>query len=476
MERIIYILLIMVIAWSCIEDDGNYEYKDPQEVDFSSMPSEMDLILGEDLFIAGDIETDADMADLDFAWYVEGNDEFGHPTFDTLSIDKDLDVIVNIPPGNGIRLFYSVYNNKLDVHYEKAISVNVVTPFSTGWGYITDKGGNTEYSFISEITGKTYLNALEAIGGEVLSGKPVRLSYNSDKYEEYNHVVILTETGGAVYDGYSGRKIEDLLDRWRSTDKVEFPFIDGAFEYGASHSLALFFAGGKIFPKEGFHFHQGFWEVPATGDYEATGPVAHYYEKMIFFDAKYKRYMYINPEDNPWEVEELSVTNPETKPFDPENLNKTCLWMRTNVVNGNHAGSNTTMAVLKDDAGKFYVQEFVNDNSDGFIPLAEVELPGDLDDNSCFDTNPVFPYTYVSAGNVIHRYNRTTKGIQTDYITVEDNITDMYVHNDGNMLGVVVDNGAGSKVLILDLDNNGAVLESYESEDKIVDLKYKRME
>ncbi len=487
MKNLLYIFLMIIVLGACTEDDGNYDYIEPGEIDFSAMPDAIDAMLGENLSIKGDIQTSADLNDLEFVWYTIGDAaprEIGKK--DTLSTEKDLNITVSLPPGAGMRLNYQVYNRKLNVHYEKIIRVNVETAFSTGWGFITDKGDATDYSFIAELQDTViyYKDAISLIDGESVQGKGIELFYHWYGYSgsgNFSYAIILTETGGSYYDAYSLHKQQDLMDLWNSTNYLDLPFTGAYIDfYANTYSDPYLIANGKLYPKDSRNIEDGFWELPVEGDYEISGPmVLSDKERIIFFDAKNKRYVFTDQDyynKDVWTIKEISITNPENYAFDPANLNKDLVWMANNVPYGESLYDYITIsAVLKDDEGKFYMQVFSDSYSDGFLPLVEEELPaGMVDDNSVYAVNGNYPYNYISQGNVVHRFNRNTKAFDSNYIdNLEGVITDMCTDTYGERLGVVVDNGAGSKVVIIDLLNGETVLETYESADKIIDLKYK---
>ncbi|WP_421918600.1 PKD-like family lipoprotein [Marinifilum sp.] len=486
MKNLLYIFLMIIVLGACTKDDGNYDYIEPGEVDFTAIPDEVNAVLGENLSIAGDIKTNAKLDDLEFLWYTETqwDNEAGYGTIhgkDTLSTEKDLNITVTLKPGNDISLRYLVYNNKLNVRYEKNIKVTVTTAFSKGWGFITDKGNATDYSFIAELQDTVYYkDAISAIDGELVKGKGIKLSYNWSRWDNYSYANILTETGGSYYDAFSLKKIQDFMDLWNSTSYLQLPFTGAFMDFNAFDlGQPFMMANGMLYPKEGDLMEDNYWELPVEGDYEITGPMfASANERTIFFDSKNRRYVYLKTawDVDVWTIRNFTLTNPETYPFDPANVNKDLIWATNNVPFGEWVGEYPICsAVCKDADGKFYMQLFMDDWDEGFTPLAEEELPaGMVDDNSVFASNGDFPYNYISKGNAIHRFNRNTKVFESNYITdLEGTITDMCTDTYGERLAVVIDNGAGSKVVFYDTQTEQRIGKAYESTDKIIDIKYK---
>ncbi|MDE5422865.1 hypothetical protein L3073_11655 [Ancylomarina sp. DW003] len=474
--KILYGLVIVLLVTSCVNDEGNYDYKNLPNIDLSKIPSELDIFVGDTLSIKGDIVTSVDDNDLEFAWYF---DELG--AFDTISNEKDLHVFVDFVPGLGRNLLYSVYDTKNEVHHFKALALDVITPFSTGWAILKDKDGETEMDFISiSNEGVFYEDVLATFVKEpdTFEGKPISLNLHWWKWTPRSNINIVTEYGGAIIDAFTMKVSESILeDKFYSTDYLDLPFTGGFMTSGDLPSLV---ANGKLYlmatSGDGLG---GLWEAPAKGDYYIGNVgTSHIYQNMIFFDEKNRRYLRIAGgwSVNYSEVLEYVLQDDEwnTPAFDPANLGMDCIWMGSNSYR-DFTANTIVVHVLKDDAGAFHIQKSQPWNS-RFYALSQMRVDdGLLNDNSVFAMDYVQPYAYMSNGNVIHRFNHTSEAFQANYITLDvaGNITRMISSYDSKMLGVAVDNGAGSTILILDLENDGAVLETYEVDSKVVDFKYK---
>ena len=478
MRKLIYILAVIVSCYSCLDDEGNYDYIDPGTIDFSGMVTEVNAVLGEHLFIDGKFTTSADESDLSYAWFTSAEDENYKSYADTLCTTKNFDQILVTNPDEGTILIYSVYNNKLDVHYYHEITLSVVTPFSTGWGILKEKNGKAELDFISEINeAPTFYNdVLTNITKVSPEGKPLSLDYHWNVWEPYSRATILTDQDGLFIDAFSMSKLAGIFESFQSIDYINLPFTGGylgqhAFWEGDVGGL---FANGKIYLKAGRGYNDNFWEAPIEGDYIVTGQVCGVLNAVLLFDEKNRRYIYVPIGDYAtYSDYKTYVFNEDSDAFDPNNLNKDCIWMAPEVGAGASLWGASVYAALKDDAGKYYLQNFTADSYD-FTATLEIELPdGLVDENSQFLNNGVYPYTYLTQGSVIHRFSQKTEGIEQDYLNIGSDIKDIAIDHDGEILAVVVDNGAGSTIIMRDLVNNVEVAR-YEIDSKVVDLKYKR--
>jgi len=474
MKKIIYVVLSTLLIYSCSTDDGNYNYNSTQDINFN-MNNEAFSILGEQLQIKGDFTTTANFNNLSFIWMLHSFDISTTTTIvDTISTSKDLNVALSAKPGP-IDLYYEVYNKDLNLRSTKRINLQVTTPFTIGWAFLTNKGGSAEYSFASSVNNKFYSDVLGNVSNITVAGNPIKIDFNYLTFSRISNLTIMTDEGGAIIDAASMAKQSDLLDRFNSTDFLNLPFTGGMFNQIAVRALTMpvLFAGGKVYPKSGFYFRDAFWEAPIVGDYEVDGDVVSaIYDKIILFDKLNRRYIYLQGGYSPDLENIFELTN--VGAFDPANLNMDCLWMAPQASYNAFFLDQRTISVLKDDSDEYFLQQFWGDFLTTFEAESQTQLPtGSLNKNSVFVNNGIFPFTYMTKDNVIHRFNTTTNGFESDYITTAGNITNLEVNVYGTVMAVVMDEGSGSKVDLLDLLDNGALIKSYTFPDKVIDVKYK---
>ncbi len=472
LQQLLYGLVVVILLVSCQKDEGNYDYIELPEVDFSKMPDDINAILGANLIVKGDIVTTIPESDLEYAWYFIEHHGSSVYVVDTFSVEKDLNVVLPLPAGNDYVMYYTVHDIKNNARYDKIMKVDVTTPFTTGWAILKEKNGMAELDFISETIEGHYKDVLTNISEVSLNGKPLQLDMFD--WDINSFAIVLTDEGGAFFEASSWKKIFDVLDRFRTIDHLETPFTGGFLNNHGFNSKPLFFAGGKIYAKGGYGPDESWWEVPVVADYSVSNCVSRTENYIILFDEKNRRYISMDI----WfggidEIFDIPVNDPVTAAFDPGNLEKDCIWMETVAANNGWVGADhPTIAILKDDAGVYYLQKFRQGWFDGFTAEFEMALPaGSIDDNSRFVNNPS-TFTYLTQGNKIHRFNRQTDGVQLDYLSMEADIQEIGIDYDGNVLAIVIDNGSGSTLIMLDLLNEGTELARYNIDAKVVDLKY----
>lgn len=469
LNKIIYVILIVLVA-SCVKDNGNYDYIELGSVDFSVVPSEVYAIIGTELVIEGNIESDIPEEDLSYVWFIPTFAD-GEWTGDTIGTEKDLNIITSFDPGLQ-NLIYSVYDKGHDVRYTKSIDLYVVSPFTQGWAILKEKNGLAEFDFISEITGDHIVDVLENVAKETLPGTPLNLSYNWNVSQGWSQLFICTSEGGAYFDGIDMQLESYMVDRFKSTSHLDLPFYAiGIDDITDGYGWPIM-AGGNIYTKSGSYIEDGWWEFPAEGDYYVTDKFAWGLGTVLYFDEKNRRYI-TNAKNgyntDYYSMEAVNTADPENDLFDPSNLNMDCLWMETESANYN------IMAALKDDDGNYFLQRFYSHIAYGFSSYANIQLDaGMVDDDSQFTNDNVYTFTYWSQGNKIHRYNRVSDVVNQDYLVVSGDVKKMEVHKEGGVLAVVYDNGeGGSTIEMLDLLNNGAVLATYEIDSKVIEIEHK---
>nr|WP_320119191.1 PKD-like family lipoprotein [uncultured Marinifilum sp.] len=473
MKNIIYLLLLTICCYSCLDDEGNYDYIDPGTIDFSNMATNLDAMIGENLLIEGNFTTMADESDLKFAWYVTEQDDDGEYYADTLSKSRNFDQLLTLKPGEDVHVIYSVYNTKYDVHFNHDLYIDVVTPFSTGWAILKEKEGKTEFDFYSATTGTHYKDVLETISGVSLEGKPVEIGYNWSPYYDFSALAILTDQGGAFFDPYTMKKEADVLDLFNSASYLNLPFTGGFLGRQAFDSKsAILCAGGKAFLKSGKEYSANYWEAPVEGDYIVTDKICAVATKnTVVFDEKYQRYLLVKNDKGANKMETF-IYDETTDAFDPNNLNKDCIWMNANAWDGFSLYGKSTYAVAK-DASHYYIQSFTSDWFGKFIGQMEVQIPdGIVNENSQIVNNGVYPYTYFTNGGSIHRFSQTAQAFEQNYMNIGSDIKNIAVDHNGETMAIAIDNGSGSTVILWDLIGNEEI-ERYDVDSKIFEIVYR---
>ncbi|PKP00172.1 MAG: hypothetical protein CVU13_01290 [Bacteroidetes bacterium HGW-Bacteroidetes-8] len=180
-----YILatLLTIYLTGCIKDTGNYEYKDPKEVApvlVSGIEDNYSAISLENLVIDPKMEGDETL--YDYTWYAYPG-LIVSSACDTLGKTKKLDYPVTLMSGTYQLVFRATNKvNKTSVYKKSVLTVSSIF----GIGYFINKyeNGRTDIDFVDRY-GVVNKNILKQINGEDLPGKPIRSTYEVNRYS-YN--------------------------------------------------------------------------------------------------------------------------------------------------------------------------------------------------------------------------------------------------------------------------------------------------
>lgn len=173
------VMSVMLFA-GCVEDNGNYDYRNPDEV--------APIILTE--FDAGytaimlemfrlDPQVRGNEEDYEYFWCTYPAGVTTQNRRDTIGYERKLDYYVSLAPGS-YNLVFQAKDKVNGTSDFQTTRITVASSFSTGY-YITKyENGRTDIDFINN-EGEIKPNILKTINGEDLPGKPVR-STLSDRY------------------------------------------------------------------------------------------------------------------------------------------------------------------------------------------------------------------------------------------------------------------------------------------------------
>lgn len=182
MKKILFILLSFAIfATSCMEDTGNYDYRDIEDFEITGVESGYSVLILENLNIPASISAAA--GDFSAVWFIEQKDisaGFDDNTVaDTISRELVLDIPFKYKPGT-YNLYLKVTNNNTGVAKYAKTEILASTQFSTGYYLLKETSdGNTEMD-LHYPDGDKVENIISFVTGAPLSGKPKTLSYLND--------------------------------------------------------------------------------------------------------------------------------------------------------------------------------------------------------------------------------------------------------------------------------------------------------
>ncbi|MHC1780943.1 MAG: PKD-like family lipoprotein [Bacteroidales bacterium] len=181
--KYIFTIIFSIYLTGCIKDTGNYEYKDPKEITpilVSGIEDSYSAISLEKLIIDPLMESNESL--YDYVWYAYPG-LIVSTTCDTLGKTKKLEYPVTLMSGTYQLVFKATHKvNKTSVYKKSVLTVSSIF----GIGYYINKyeNGRTDIDFIDR-NGLVNKNILKQINGDDLPGKPIRSTYEVNRYS-YN--------------------------------------------------------------------------------------------------------------------------------------------------------------------------------------------------------------------------------------------------------------------------------------------------
>ncbi len=211
-KSIAYIML--AVCWACVDDTTNKDFNTLNDVTIEGIEDEYTDVYVDNLFsIHPTIKTTLHTEDdLEFFWIAY--DKSTRYEADTLSKEKNLDVVIRLIPGEHTMKFKAV-STTTDIYYEKEFTVNVVNEFTNGLMILAETDGKAVLDFwipgkdevVTDVYGKLNDN-------DVLGSHPKRIYFNKYRTDVTSEVLVMCQDGegGKVLDNITLTKRRDYKD------------------------------------------------------------------------------------------------------------------------------------------------------------------------------------------------------------------------------------------------------------------------
>lgn len=419
---ILSIFALFLGMTACVVDDGNYEYKDINDVVISGIETKYTITMLDTLRItpslAGSIGP-INEQDYDFLWTLyEGlNSPQRFSVPDTLAKSRNLEIAVTHIPDN-YRLSFHVKDKNTGVRYRHQFEVQIMSEFQRGLLILSDLDGNAAVSMVS-ITGDVFPNLYYNINGEHAGTKPLAIDMMGRAPLDYVAVICDDDRGGVFASSVSFKQMMEYRDIFYNSPAVIKPqgfhtlrSYGAVSDYQEFVNQSFIVNDGKLYFKdlnynvttpEGTVTVETKFYDPYSGDYEIASERFRMVSNLHFCN-KYKRYMYI-PNLNQPNLFPV-VAEPESPHFCPANVGMELVW-------GRHSPSPRNVVLVhslhRNDDGKIvYFKWRANFPSAGRIePQGKIVLPDEwaIHQAKHFAGNVRQDYIYYGVGNTVYLYD-----------------------------------------------------------------------
>ncbi len=183
----------MLLATACADDNGNYDYSELNQLTISGIESNYTAEQFEPFQISTRIDGTLGYKenDYDYLWYIYVVNGLNSP--DTLSYEKDLNVKLNMSPGE-YDLVYTVTNKETGVFAQYRSEVLIVNSFSKGLAVLSNVNGDANIAFVNAV-GSVTENAYQTVNGQTAGKNPKGIFFVGAGGSVQPMVVISTEEG-----------------------------------------------------------------------------------------------------------------------------------------------------------------------------------------------------------------------------------------------------------------------------------------
>lgn len=201
-------------CWACVDDTTNEDFKTLNDITIEGIEDEYnDVYVDQQFSIHPTLKTVLNSEEnLKFFWIAY--DKSSYLNADTLSKEKNLNVVIHLTPGEHTMKFKAI-DTVTDIYYEKEFIVKVVNEFTNGLMILSETDGKAMLDFwitakdevVTDVYGK--MN-----DGDVLGSHPKRIYFNKYRTDAISEVLVMCQDGegGKILDNITLTKRRGYKD------------------------------------------------------------------------------------------------------------------------------------------------------------------------------------------------------------------------------------------------------------------------
>ncbi|MBD0833400.1 PKD-like family lipoprotein [Aestuariibaculum sediminum] len=149
MKNILYTLLIAITLVGCVKDDTVHDFKTLNEITISGLEDSYEFNYLEEVSVVPNISFTSGMEEnFEYRWYMYTT--ITRFEADTLSKEKDFNVVMSAPPAEDYTLVFSIKDKSTGIVTKKEMASAVNGPLSKGWVVLAEQGGQKVVNFARE--------------------------------------------------------------------------------------------------------------------------------------------------------------------------------------------------------------------------------------------------------------------------------------------------------------------------------------
>lgn len=419
--KIHYLLsLLLVLGYSCADDEGNYDYNEINEIAVTGIEENYTAYTGDNFTIKPDLNPTMDDGSnpdrYSYEWIGLNSAKLLLESKTTIATTKNLEGILKLPPGK-YEVSYFVKDNVTGVVWrQKPFILNVVSSIYEGWMVIGDADGKPRLDMVSILPGipqpRIIPDVLDVVGSALkLSGKAVDVACLGNALSTtsaYGIYATTTENGTA--------RIDPDSFGWTQSQNIAYETLGGAFPTNFGIDFMKSPAGGEnfLYSKGNIYYYlrvfnikyglpqnmmetdtKTFYAAPFIAENSGSSGTP------VFFDKDARRFVRFNYTKG--NCSPMPPLTGSSTVLDWNNTNSDLVYMTTSSYNGFE-----NFAVLKNiSTGKFHLLRFTRALAQSYYK--EIVNAPDFDKATKFAVSPDSGYLFYVAGNKVYEYDHGTQ-------------------------------------------------------------------
>ncbi len=258
-SKLILTSLIMLVFHACYNDEGNYDYKDINEVYVDTVDSKTSFTIDQfdTLSIHPDVKFTIDQLgedDLSYKWVIYSDAWSKDESYaEELSSEKNLNVqITQEPDDDEYAVMLYITNEQNNTVSQFKYSVNILPSVVSGWMVLhTDENGQSDLDYIATTnavptldTIKWLRNVYSAMNGNKIIGEPQFVSAIRENSSVIDYVYVATDQQFLQLGGTDFQLLNQDLDLFKVTPDFIAPQFIG--RGGFCHYVSLLINNGQV--------------------------------------------------------------------------------------------------------------------------------------------------------------------------------------------------------------------------------------
>lgn len=321
----IWVAAVLVLAVSCIDDKGHYDYipideLHPVSIEIDGIEDGLVFIANQTVRITPNITGLGNESDYEFVWYLFEYPNMGYR--DTIGTSRNLEYTVKKPLGT-YRLIYQVKPKDHDSYVDMQCTVSIQSMYSKGWFVVEDDGSTTDVDMITP-DGILYENIVSSATGQRVPGQASDFNYCSN----WSYT---TEDSEGTLTTYSGLKVfyvstkedihvldAEIMVRYQTFEEIFYDLparrdiqsliIDNTDIYLVNDGKMYYLGAGGKSP--------GLFMGPCYGlgydDYSLHSDIVYDYNALHCFDRTKNSFVYFRG----WDIKFGNYMPPQATDFD----------------------------------------------------------------------------------------------------------------------------------------------------------------